>query len=357
VPPRECYGREVRNGYGALSVAVSFAIVAFVVPLCAGAQPGERADRDLARDGVDVTWTAPDECPSGLELRRRVAARVPADAAVRARGRVDKRAGRYRLTLEIATASSRGERALDASTCEALASSAAVVIAISVAPASAREAEASAAEAPEAASAPPASSAETAPVAATAASSAAAPERTTPIDAPRANESSRFLVRAQLAGDAGLLPSAAVGGGLAFGAIVVRDVSVEASANLFVSQDGTIAGTPARGASFGLLSAAVRACWALTHGIEVAPCLGIEIARISASGFGAAQVSDATAVTWGPEALLAGRIPIAGPLSLRVGVGAFAPMSRQSFVINAGGTVHRPGPIALRTFAGPEVRF
>jgi hypothetical protein len=249
-----------------------------------------------------------------------------------------------------------------------------VVIAISVAPASSHDGEASAAGttgatgAAAASSEPTDAAAPASPAPAPAAAAGSSTTTTTPTPAtpaaerpneakPRATEPLRFLVRAQLAGDAGLLPAAAVGGGLAVGLVIVRDLGIEASANVFGSQDGTIGGTPERGASFGLLSAGARACWTLTHGIEVAPCLGVEIARISASGFGAAQVSDAAAVTWGPEALLAGRIPVTGPISVRVGIGGFAPISRQSFVINAAGTVHQPAVVALRTFAGPEVRF
>jgi hypothetical protein len=145
----------------------------------------------------------------------------------------------------------------------------------------------------------------------------------------------------------------------------VRVLTLEASADLFGSQDGTVdtsaagAASGARGASFGLFTAGARACFALTPrlGVEVAPCLGFEVARIGASGFGAAKVSDADSVTWGPEALVAARIPVAGPVSVRIGLGAFVPISRQSFVINAAGTVHQPGAVALRTMAGPEVRF
>jgi hypothetical protein len=164
-------------------------------------------------------------------------------------------------------------------------------------------------------------------------------------------------VRAHVAGDAGLLPSAAVGGGLALGVVVVRDLALEARVDLFGSQDHAAFGSPARGATFDLFSAGARACWTLTRGVELAPCIGVDVVRIAASGFGAAKVSDAASVTWGPEALLAARIPLVGPLALRLGVGAMAPISRQSFVINASGTVHQPGAIALRTWAGPEVRF
>lgn len=324
------------------SVAFSLASLAFVVPLRVRAQP---ADAVSATDTLDVEWTTPTECPSSTELRRRVAARVPAGLAVRARGRVEKRAGRYQVALEVSTSSSssRGERVLDAATCDELVESVAVVVAMSVAPAAERAREEDAAELP----APP----------------PPAPATGAPQDRPVATPShepegatSRVLVRAELSGDAGLLPSAAIGGGLAVGVVLLRGLSVEASAALFSSQDGT-APASAAGGSFGLLSGGARACYALTRGIEVLPCLGVEVARIAASGFGAATVSDADSVTWGPEALLAGRLPVAGPISVRVALGAFAPISRQSFVISAAGTVHQPAVVALRTFVGPELRF
>lgn len=285
--------------------------------------------------------------------------RLPADAAVRARGRVEKRGGRYRLALDIATASTRGERALDAPTCEALASSAAVVIAMSVAP-SPSDDPPPADPAPASTPAPAAERTQDVPPQTNPGRSAPNEPRTVapePDRAAVASESPRFLARAHVIGDSGLLPEATVGGGFAFGLLAWRDLSVEVGASLWASRDGTVAGAPGRGASFSLFSGGARACWTLTHGIEVAPCIGAEVARISASGFGAAKVSDADALVWGPEGLVAGRIPVAGPVSVRLGLGAFVPMSRQSFVISAAGTVHRPAVVALRTFAGPEVRF
>lgn len=332
----------MRHRRRALPVAFLLASVAFVAPLRARAQP---SDAVTVVDGLDVEWATPTECPSSGELRRRVAARLPVGLAVRARGRVEKRAARYRLALEVSTASSRGERVLEAVTCEELVESAAVVIAMSVAPAAerAREEEAAAAAAAPPSAPPPAAS--------------TSPERPSEAPARRAGEApSRVLVRAELSGDAGLLPSAALGGGLAVGVVLGRDLSLEANADLFGSQDGTVGGSVA-GATFGLITGGVRACYALTHGFEIAPCVGVEVARIAASGFGAVKVTDADSVTWGPEALVAGRFPVAGPISVRFGLGAFVPISRQSFVINAAGTVHQPGAVALRTWFGPEVRF
>lgn len=321
--------------------------------------------RAHADEGVDVAWSAPDGCPSSADLQRRVSTRLPDDAAVRARGRVEKRGGRYRLALDIATASSRGERALEASTCEALASSAAVVIAMSVAPASARDDEAATAAAASAttagstatSTAPPAAAPAPAPAPVAAPAVTPSPDRGAASSPRSGGRTPRFAVRAHVAGDAGLLPAAAVGGGIAAGMVVVRDLSLEVGADLYAPQDGTVSGAPARGASFQLFAASARACWTLTRGIEIAPCAGVEVVRIAGSGFGALEVADAESLTWGPEALLTARIPVAGPLSVRLGLGAFVPMSRQSFVINATGTVHQPGAVALRTWLGPEVLF
>lgn len=336
------------------AVVGSFAALGWLAPSSAHAD-----------EGVDVTWSAPEGCPSSADLQRRVTARLPDDATVHARGRVEKRGGRYRLALDIATSSSRGERALEASTCEALASSAAVVIAMSVAPASARDDEAAAAAAASmtttateatatnsgaAVPAPPPAPASAPPV-------TPAPDRGATPPRRSGEREARFSIRAHVAGDAGLLPAAAVGGGLALGVVVLRDLSLEAGADFYASQDATVSGSPGRGASFQLLAASARACWTLTHGIEVAPCAGVEVVRIAGSGFGAVKVADAESLTWGPEAVLTARLPVAGPLSLRLGLGGFVPMSRQSFVINASGTVHQPGAVALRTWLGPEVRF
>jgi hypothetical protein len=141
------------------------------------------------------------------------------------------------------------------------------------------------------------------------------------------------------------------------GVVVLRSLSIEATARLWSSRDGLVASAPDRGGSFALFAAGARACWALTTRIEIAPCLGFEIARIGASGFGAAKVADADAVTWGPEADLTGRFPLVGPVALRVGIGAVAPISRRSFVIQSTGIVHEPGAVALRGFLGPEVHF
>jgi hypothetical protein len=311
-----------------------------------------------AQEGIAVSWSAPRECPASAELQSRVIARAPSDAVVRARGRVERAGKRWRASLEIETTSARGERVIDAETCDALASSAAVVIAMAVAPPRAPDEPASTSAPP-----PPEPPPATAPVAAPPTAErerreSAAPERDRDPARERSEDATRegrVLVRVQGAVDVGLLPSAAIGGGFAVGVSPVDRLVVEIAGDFWGAQDGHVDAT--RGATFHLLSAGARACWAITRTAEISPCVGAEILRLSASGFGASKIGDADAIAWAPELAATGRVPLAGPLSVRVGLGAIAPMSRQSFVITSAGTVHRPGAVAARGWLGPEVRF
>lgn len=272
---------------------------------------------------VTIEWSAPAECPTASEVEERVAARIPSDLAARARGRVEKAGARYRAALSIGP---RGERTLEADTCDALASSVAVVIAMSVIAAE-EHAPATAPEAPE-------------------------PARPAPPPPP---EPPRFAVGAEAAAATGTLPEAAFGGGIAASFAPIHELRVEIVARVWLESEGRV--DSARGASFRLLSGTARACWVLTRGTELGPCLGAEIALAAASGFGVVRTEDVRATTWGPEVLAALRVPIAGPLALRAGAGAVFPLTRPSFVITAAGTVHEPAAIALRGALGPEVLF
>jgi hypothetical protein len=155
--------------------------------------------------------------------------------------------------------------------------------------------------------------------------------------------------------DAGMLPSAAFGGGLAVGLDAYDRLHVELSGSIFASQETKI--DVDRGATFSLVSGGARACWALTRGISFAPCLGAEIVRVTGKGFGAARVSEEDAWTVAPEAAFTLRVPITRGLALRAGLGALVPVSRRAFVIAPYGALHEPSPVAVRAFLGPEVHF
>ena len=288
-----------------------------------------------------TSWSAPKDCPAQTEVEQRMRDKLPAGAQAEARAHVEKNKQRFKLTLEIA---SRGERVLEADTCDAVIASAAVVLAMSHAPEREKEEE----------TGPPPKEEPKAPIVTAITNE---PEKEAPKPPPVHTARSLFGARAEGAIDVGLLPTATFGGGIAFGIDPIERLHVEIGGALYASQEATLANDTSRGATFRLLSGAARGCYSFTRRIEIGPCLGAEVVSLSANGFGAARVANATSTTWGPEAMAYALVPIAGPISLRAGAGAFFPLSRQSFVITSQGTVHRADAAAFRAFLGPEVRF
>ena len=91
-----------------------------------------------------------------------------------------------------------------------------------------------------------------------------------------------------------------------------------------------------------------------TYGIEglfmVTMLAGVILVLRGVTGLGTAGIL-------APEALLAFRAPLAGPGGQVAAAGLLVPLSRETFVITGRGTIHEVPAIALRAFAGPEVRF
>lgn len=302
-----------------------------VAVVVASAAASARASAD--EDPLALEWNAPKECPSATVVRSRALERMPPDVAhMVARGRVDRARGRYRLALEI---ESHGDRVLEASTCDALASSAAVVLAMSAAPKERAPSE----ELPP----PPPDAAE-------------APEPEPPSLASRGDV---FNVRAQAIHDSGILPLPAFGAGFAFGSDPIPHLHLEVAASMFLDQDGHSVIDATRGARFSLVSFDARACWGLTKADELAACAGVDIVNVRASGFGTDgdRRYDASATTWGPDVGLGVRLPLGRTFALRLNASVLMPTARDVFEMGALGRVHRPEAVVFRTFAGPEVRF
>lgn len=308
--------------------------------------------RAEADERVDVRWSAPRDCPSSAELTRRTASRVPEGQHVRAVGRVTKTGAKYKLQLEIESTRagdalvSKGERSLEAEACDALATSAAVVIAMSVAPAR-DEPEAAPEPAPAPATAAPAPPPE----------AAEAREPAIVVPARAETKKNGVTLRPEAVLDGGTLPSVGFGGGAAIGYDLGR-LHLEARGALFGAVDGTAPSDGGKGASFSLLSGGARVCWAFVASpIEASACGGVGIAHLGATGFGARAVRDGDATLVGPELGGSLVVPIAGAVRIRAGVFGFAPISRRSFVITALGAVHEPAAVAIGASVGPEVRF
>lgn len=318
----------------------------FVAVAVLGASRDAAADERTPR--VELAWSAPRECPAGAEVTRRIEAQLP-DASrgtLRVTARVRRDGQRYRLALAI---EGRGERDLAADACDALASTAAVVVAMSGREDTAEEATTAPAE-PTPSTAPTTPAPPTSTVAPPLTPSArdAAPEATS---APR----TRVLLRAEAVVDGGLLPAAAPGGGVAVGA--VRGALRVELAGAFYGGQSTAASAAGKGASFTLASAALRGCFAFGRSVEVAPCVGAALARIGGHGEGVQQGAVGASTLGGPEAAVTFGVPLTSALALRAGVAAFLPVTRQAFVITGLGTVHTPAAVAVNGFVGPEVHF
>lgn len=278
---------------------------------------------------LSLAWSAPEGCPSEEDVLRRMQEAV-GDAErsprLRVRARVTREGDTARLVLAVGES---GERVMEAPTCDALAASAAVVVGMSI-----REAA-------------PVEAAPVAPV-----------ERPREAPPPAPTEPRTSLrVRVEGGVDVGTLPVAAPGGGLALG-VAGRRLSGEVAVTAFASQRATSSLDPSRGADFGMLAASLRACWAVGAGaVEVAPCLGARVARITGQGLGARRVEEGAGLAGGPEVGLAVRAPLGRVLAIRAGASVAVPIGAQAFVITALGTVHEPSAVTVQAAIGPEVSF
>jgi hypothetical protein len=84
---------------------------------------------------LDLEWQAPEECPSAEAIRTelgRIARVRPGRAQIRlsAQGRIEKEAGRYRLTLRTERSGTLGERHLVSSECRSLGREVTLVLAV-----------------------------------------------------------------------------------------------------------------------------------------------------------------------------------------------------------------------------------
>ncbi len=296
---------------------------------------------------------------------------MPHNATLRATGTVSQSNGKYRLVLEVHSASLRGERTLQASSCDELATSAAVIIAMSATltdkgPPIYRGSSVSPPVAPPIPQPTPLAAA--APLAAPA-PAAPQPTTTTPTVTPladRAPTSPPSTKKARVGGptfrpeftvDGGTLPAIGFGGGGAIGFDFRTRFHLEAHLGAFASRDGTLPNDPSRGGAFLLIAGGVRGCFAITRIFEIASCLGIGVSQLSASGFGTSKTTTEASTMFVPE----GGVRLFAPINRRFGLsaGAFVtvPVGRQPFVIEARGAVHEPAPIGFRSYFGPEVRF
>ncbi len=258
-------------------------------------------------------------------------------------------AGRLRLVLHVKNGNSVGERVLDGDSCVDLAESAAVILAMS--------GMSTAVEVPPPVAPPPPPP----PAPVVQPEAPPAPPAVTP--GPRAP----FVrVTPVVAFDIGTLPSPAFGGGLAVDAVPGRGFTAGLAGALWGTNAGTATGLAlGQGANFDLITANANGCYSVLRGkLELSPCVVLEFDYVSATGFrtGYNRTGTANWLSVGAGARL--RWQPTRHFGVALDVDGIVPTVHQPFAIlvTAGSVktldnVHVTGPIAVRAYLGPEVRF
>jgi hypothetical protein len=347
-----------------------------------------------------LQWGAPPGCPERAQVEAEIGrllqqspggARAPLDVL----GVITRVEGGFRLQLELSRDGSTSAREVRGATCEALADTAALVVALAVDPeAMSRSSSPGPAPRPVAPttpagpgatrpSVPPANKPQPAaragapaPVrartgqqtqpgrpATDATDATDAPDAPDATDATDASDVRRWRVSAGLVGDLGTMQDLA--GAVEIGAgVVVGPARLDAAFAFWFPQSAEAEADSRYGGTLGLEAGALAACAllppiarAVGPRFEVGlPCLAFELGRMHADG---ENVSDpgAGADLW---AAVRGGAAAAWALEpwlrLRLRLEAALPVVRPKFVLRGVGTVHEPG-VAGRATLGADVAF
>lgn len=281
---------------------IGWSLVAFALQSIAVAPVGAASD-------LSLEWNAPSECPIQPDMLSRVKRSLgdaSAQANLSAVVNVTQTSDTYRAEVHTRSREGSGERVVENTSCEILADSVALVIALS----------------------------------------AASPQ----------NRGLGIGVSVHGTMLSGPLPSLAwgVGGGVALeGFWALR---LELSGSYYAEQSFTYLDTNI-GARFELLRFGARGCRLWSFGVfDLAPCVGAQVYRIAAEGFGGMKYYAGTSYLWGPAFGLFSRLRWSF-FAVALAADLTIPVSRQRFVYTDLPPLHRPAALAFQLFLAPEVQF
>lgn len=338
--------------------------------------------------GLGLRWEAPPGCPTGEEVRARVARLVGEEAVLKtrlvARGVVRADAGAWALDLELAGETGGGRRALRSGRCEGLLGAAALVIAIAVDPQAALAggpAEGPAGVVPP----PPRAAAEDLPTAVPV-EETGSEGQVEPAPAPasgpapgpvfvdgqedRAKEAGQEAPAAAPARAPGVRVGVRLAGGVGFARLLpgpsgAASLAISARGRGWRAELGGLylppvaGGSAAIGGVFQAGAVELRGCPALTRGrIELPLCAGLQLGAMQGSGRGTGFESTRVArALW-----LAGTLGAALAWRPRERVGlwlqvdAVVVLIRPRFETAAGRVVHEASRFGGQALAGIELR-
>ena len=262
---------------------------------------------------IRIDWSAPPECSSANDLQARVMALmggvVPADLL--AVVKVTRAQDTYRANVLLRSGAGFGERRLEAARCNVLVDSLVVLIVLSI------------------------------------------PTRVPPATKPALALSLWPEARVL----SGSLPSlaAGVGGTIAFEAVSAFRLELHGA---YYFPQSTTFEQSMLGANFHLLTFGACICrlWSIAR-VQWGPCVGAQVHRVSAHGFGGTTQLPGSTSWWGPSLRMLGRAQLLPALGINVAVEAMLPVSRPQFVFSDVGPLHRVSAVALQLSVGPEVKF
>ncbi|HWO10848.1 MAG TPA: hypothetical protein VNN80_15245 [Polyangiaceae bacterium] len=288
-----------------------------------------------------IEWEAPDGCPGALEVHARLTSVLGGEPEslgklARVRGSVVRSGAGYRLVLEALERDRRSSRLFEASSCEDLVETAAIAIALAIAPESA----------------PPLPNGEVLETHIVPAPAAAAADEPVESDPPDNAEgaSVRGLASAGAVVEYGALPGptpgVAVGGGVRLGALSLG------LHGAWLATD-TLRVAPGRDVEFDLIYAGMRGCYALpTWGPELGACACFEAGRLRALGLELDQGRAVEDLWLAAGAALEARWALGRALGLELRAEPMLPLNRKEYTINGSDDVHTPSRVSARLYLG-----
>jgi hypothetical protein len=300
----------------------------------------------LLGEPVDLSWTAPAQCPDQIEVLQRAARLLgrPAETQdgerLSVEGVVTQTDAGFHLELRSQMAAGVTERSMADADCQVLADVAAVVIAVAIDPLAAlNEAPPREQEPKPAPEAPP------------------EPEDGDDKAPKQTPTGPQGLLRASGLVGVGALPRVGAGLELA-GGVAIKRLRVEAFGTYWFAREQRFDADPQLGGRLWLWSAGARACAVPDVGAVSFPiCGGVEGGLMHGRGIGVEnpKVNRQAWVALAVQPSLAWH-PIRH-FGLLLGVELLVPVVRPGFGVDYLGQLHSAGPVAGRGKLGVEVRF
>jgi hypothetical protein len=337
-----------RNGAWSLRLSWAVALGAWLV--LGSARPAFAA-------GITslVEWDAPEGCAGALEVHARSSRLLGYEPDTlgklsRIRGSVVRTATGYRLVLEAFEHARRSSRLFEAASCDDLVDTAALAIALAIAPEQAAGITPPAGQAEGAANAA-AGTPEPPPGAGSADALSSAPSSSGGAAAAGSGlPSLRGFAAADVLVESGALPRPSPGVAVRAG-VLLGALSLGAQGALFGAQTLDVA--PDQNVEFELLAAGVRGCWRLR---ETPPrlnaCAGAEAGRYRGIGLGLTPARRVRDLWLAAGAALDAEWPLGPALAVELRAEPMLPLLRKQYTVNGRDDVHAPDVVSARLYLG-----